>query len=149
MKSDVEYDNSQIIEEQPEVKEQGTRSGPPEEELSEENLDILRRLKELFKSKELLQAHNLCSYDHAKVESETFRVDSILKHIPMSDIGEMQQFIKAAAFLVGERIGVKARKIKENKKPFWQRRIEGDIKRLCKDISRIERWHQGKWKCGN
>ena len=38
--------------------------------------------------------------------------------------------------------------IKPQQEPFWKRRIESDIARLRKDLSRLDDWFKGKWKAG-
>ena len=37
-------------------------------------------------------------------------------------------------------------KKREEKEPYWKRRIEGDVKRLRRDLGKIEAWFKGKWK---
>ena len=39
---------------------------------------------------------------------------------------------------IAEKMGLKKIEIKEEKEPWWKRRIEGDIKRLKKDICKLE-----------
>ena len=36
--------------------------------------------------------------------------------------------------------------VKPQQEPFSKRRIESDITRLKKDLSRLDDWFQGKWK---
>ena len=45
---------------------------------------------------------------------------------------------------IAEKMGLKKIEIKEKKEPWWKRRIEGDIKRLKKDICKLERKSKGE-----
>ena len=56
--------------------------------------------------------------------------------------------MQAASVLVCEQLRVKERKKREEKEPYWKRHIEGDVKRLRRDLSKIEAWFKGKWKNG-
>ena len=35
---------------------------------------------------------------------------------------------------------------KTKKEPWWKRRLEGDISKLRKDLSKISSWFRGEWK---
>ena len=43
---------------------------------------------------------------------------------------------------------MKERKKREEKEPYWKRRIGGDVKRLRRDLGKIEAWFKGKLKNG-
>lgn len=68
----------------------------------------------------------------------TRKVDGILKYILTRDIMESRDLIRSASVLVGETVGWKVNKEKVRKEPWWKHRIEGDIKALLKDLSRLE-----------
>lgn len=51
---------------------------------------------------------------------------------------ESRDLIRSASVLVGETVGWKVNKEKVRKEPWWKHRIEGDIKALLKDLSRLE-----------
>ena len=59
-------------------------------------------------------------------------------------ITDIRNVICAATVIVGERLGVKAKEKKVKQALWLKRRIEGDIKILRKDLSRIEAWNKGK-----
>ena len=42
--------------------------------------------------------------------------------------------------IAGEEAGMKKSNAKDNKEPFWKRKIVRDISRLRKDLSKIEAW---------
>ena len=67
----------------------------------------------------------------------------MLDHITTTNITDIRNVICAAAVIVGERLGVKQKEKKEKQDPWWKRRIEGDIKILRKDLSKIESWNKG------
>ena len=61
-----------------------------------------------------------------------------------NNLDEQRDWNPAGASLVAEKLGVKI-KPRVEKEPYWKRRIENDITRLRKDLSRIEDWFKGRW----
>ena len=53
--------------------------------------------------------------------------------------------IKAGGTIVCVRMGIR-KSVKSQQEQFWKRRIESDITRLRKDLSRLDDWFKGKWK---
>ena len=84
-------------------------------------------------SREKKEAQNLRNVDRAGVRKETTKVNTILKYIPVGNITEIRNVVQAASALVCEQLGVKERKKREEKEPYWKRRIEGDVKRLRRE----------------
>ena len=59
-------------------------------------------------------------------------------------ITETNNLINAASIYVARELGLKQTTQKESRMPLWQRRIEGDIKRIRKDINMLERVKRGE-----
>ena len=53
--------------------------------------------------------------------------------------------IKAGGTIVCVRMGIR-KSVNSQQEQFWKRRIESDITRLRKDLSRLDDWFKGKWK---
>ena len=70
----------------------------------------------------------------------------MVKYIQIRNITDARDVIQAAAILVGKILNLKEPNRKIEKEPFWKRRIDDDIKRLRKDLSRIDAWFKGKWR---
>ena len=68
-----------------------------------------------------------------------------MSSITLNDISHFKNLIKASAISVCERMGIR-KSVKSQQEPFWKRRIECDIARLRKDLSRQDDWLKGKWK---
>ena len=121
-------------------------------EVSEENIPdeeqraLVGKLKEILNREDKGMIHNLKYIDGAQLRRETTKVNAILEYIKIKDLTEMRNLAQAAAILVGELIGINKKKAKPRKEPFWKRRINDDIQKLRKDISRIEEWFKGRWK---
>ena len=64
--------------------------------------------------------------------------------IETNNLDELRDLMHAGESLVAEILGVR-NKPKVEKEPYWKRRIENDIRRLRKDLSRIEDWFKGCW----
>ena len=68
-----------------------------------------------------------------------------MSSITLNDISDFKNLIKAGAIIACEKMGI-IKSVKPQQEPFWKRRIESDIARLRKDLSRQNDWLQGKWK---
>ena len=78
-------------------------------------------------------------------KQETEEVTKSISSITLNDISDFKNLIKAGAISVCEKMGI-IKSVKPQQEPFWKRRIESDIARLRKDLSRQNDWLQGKWK---
>jgi hypothetical protein len=114
--------------------------------LSEEESAILKRLTEIFSKEDKGKIYNLKNCDYSKVKKETARVNNILRHVPVNNITEVRNLLQAGAVLVGELLEIRESRPREHKEPFWKRRVQQDVKRLRKDLGRVESWFKGKWK---
>ena len=115
-------------------------------ELEDEEMEILNRLTEMVVCEETRDPINLRYVDRKKLQSETKKVNNVLRYVTTDNITEVRDLICSAATLVGERVGAKRRERKKSEEPWWKRRIEGDIKSLRKHVAQIESWSNGKWK---
>ena len=61
-----------------------------------------------------------------------------------NSITETNSLIVAASVWVAEQIGLKEIEYRKKNEPKWKRRIEGDIKRLRKDVNILERELKGE-----
>ena len=60
------------------------------------------------------------------------------------NLDEIRNLMHAGASIVAKKLGVKD-KPRVEKGSYWKRRIENDITRLRKDLSRTEDWFKGSW----
>ena len=114
-------------------------------EVSEEEI-LLSRLKEILARQEKGKIYNCKNVDQAKLKKETAKVNKIMKDIIHTNITDTRNIVQAGAVLVGELVEAKDPAPSKEKIPYWKRRIENDLSRLRKDLSRIEAWFKGKWK---
>ena len=117
-------------------------------ELDDENKMLLTRLREILRQDNKGKIYNLRYIDRGRVKRETLKINGLLKYVKIRNITDLRNLIQAAAILVGEGVDAKEPKKKVEKEPYWKRRISSDIKRLRKDLSRIESWFKGEWKNG-
>ena len=61
-----------------------------------------------------------------------------------NNLEELRDLIHAGASLVAEKLGMN-NKPRVEKETYWKRRIENDITRLGKDLTRIEDWFKERW----
>ena len=77
--------------------------------------------------------------DRRKLNHITKKVDCVL-YVITDSTSDTNKLIKAAAVHIGEQMGFKRKPVGKKSEPWWKRRIEGDIKRLKKDVSILERY---------
>ena len=75
---------------------------------------------------------------------QTDRVNEAMKYLKSKSIKETNNLIKAASVWVAERIRLKKAEHRKKNEPRWKRRIEGDIKRLRKEVNFLEREVKGE-----
>ena len=110
--------------------------------LTEQENAIVSRIKEVLMQGNIRSVKSLRNTNKLELKSETAKVSGVLKHIETKNITETRDLLKAAAC---ERLGVKNTTKTGGGRPWWMRRIEGDISRLRKDLSRLDAWSKGLW----
>ena len=113
--------------------------------LTEEENAIVSRIKEIRMQGNIRTVKSLRNINKLELRSETAKVNGALKHIETKNITETRDLLKAAAVVICERLGVKDTTVTRGERPWWMRRIEGDISRLRKDLSRLDAWSKGLW----
>ena len=120
------------------------------EQATEEEKEMTRRKVELMNNTEEEVACDFKKVDKSRVDEQTRRVNSVLKHIDTKSLFEPNKLLKAVSIYVAERLGIKNKRgLKRNNEPWWKRRIDNDINRLRKDSS-IRKEEKGRaekrWK---
>ena len=82
--------------------------------------------------------------DRKKLSDETQKVNEVIKHIVTVSITHTNNLIKAASRWVAKQLGLSAVKQRKKHISWWQRRIEGDIRNLGKDVNILEREKRGE-----
>ena len=112
-------------------------------DISEEDRRLISEILELSKSGENNPV-NFKKANRRQVEEITNRINKVIDKIPTRTITETNNLINAASMYVAKELGLKQTTQKQSKMPWWQRRIEGDIKRIRKDINLLEREKRGE-----
>ena len=79
-----------------------------------------------------------------QLEEITNKVNKVIDKKTTRTITETNNLINAASIYVAKKLGLKQNTEKQSKIPWWQRRIERDIKRIRKDINMLERIKRGE-----
>ena len=112
-------------------------------DIPEEDRRIISEILELSKSGENNPV-NFKKANQRQVEEITNRINKVIDKIPTRTTTETNNLINAASMYVAKELGLKQTTQKQIKMPWWQRRIEGDIKRIRKDINLLEREKRGE-----
>ena len=78
------------------------------------------------------------------LKAQIDRVNEVVKYLDSNSITETNILTVAESIWVAEQKGLKKIEYRKKNEPRWKRRIEGDIKRLRKDVSILERELKGK-----
>ena len=105
--------------------------------------DVRKRLKLLLKNPKNDPIPSLRSANAFRLKQEIEEVTKAMSSIALNDISDFKNLIKAGAISVCEKMGI-IKSVKPQQEPFWKRRIESDIARLRKDLSRQDDWLKGK-----
>ena len=100
-------------------------------DISEEARGIISEILELSKSGENNPV-NFKKANQRQVEEITNRINQVIDKILTRTITETNNLINAASMDVAKELGLRRTTQKQSKMPWWQRRIERDIKGLGK-----------------
>ena len=122
-------------------------------EFTEEEVGIKERIEEILSSRKRSsqewKVSALRQVPRSKLIGTSKVVGKTLGKISTSNLTETNDLVFAGAVVVAERLGVKLSQSKHRPKdniPWWKRRLEGQIKELRKDLSRIEQMNKGAMK---
>ena len=115
-----------------------------EVEITPEELQIIEEVKELLTEEEDDKYIMFKKVNRKKLRDKTQEVNGAIKHIVTVSITHTNNLIKAASCWVANQLGLSTVKQRKRHIPWWQRRIEGDIKNLRKDVNILEREKRGE-----
>ena len=112
--------------------------------LSESQRVIVENLRKIYVEKKTGEGISFKKVDKNKLKREMNRVNQVIRHIETKNITEANELIRAATVWVAEQLGLKKTEFRAKKDSWWKRRIEGDIKRIRKDVNILERDLRGE-----
>ena len=104
---------------------------------NESENDITKRLKLLLKNPKNDPIPSLQSANAIRLKQEKVEVNKVMSSISLNDLSDFKNLVKAGATIVCERMGIE-KSVKPQQEPFWERRIDSNIARLRKDLSRLD-----------
>ena len=104
---------------------------------SKSESDITKRLKLLLKNPKNDPIPSLQSANAIRLKQEKVEVNKVMSSISLNDLSDFKNLVKAGATIVCERMGIE-KSVKPQQEPFWERRIDSNIARLRKDLSRLD-----------
>ena len=67
----------------------------------------------------------------------------MLKKITLNNITALNKVIYCSGIIASDSLGVKSTKGKQKNYPMWKKRLENQVKDLCKDIDRVMELSKG------
>ena len=117
--------------------------------VSEDQQEILTILKKKLEDVGQLKPVNLRNIDRRSLKEKTKRVNEVIGKLESETITDTNNLILAGANAVADLIQTKVRKGKNEKVPWWKRRIQSQIDSLRKDISKLDQWNRNKLRKEN
>ena len=115
-----------------------------ESESSEERKSLLQELAEEVTKEEA--PLNLRNVDRGRLKEAVRKINDLLTDIPTANLTETNKLLLAAARLAGKKVGAKKRETTSMAEPWWKRRLNGQIAKLRKDLSRLDKWKSNQLK---
>ena len=116
-----------------------------EETVNDEEEEILNLIKEKMENPSSLESIKVRAMDRKKVKEKLEIVNKVIDKVISKDITDTNPIILAAANVVADLVGMKKGK-KKNETPMWKKRLLRQIAEIRKDVSRLEKWKEGKLK---
>ena len=115
--------------------------------LSKDERGALELLRKVMVDGKWEKAPNMRAVPRKKLMREVEMVDGLMHNVLRvgMDVTEVNRLLYAGGIVVARRLGLKFEEGKkaEQRKPFWQRRIEGSIETWRKDLSQVEEIRKG------
>ena len=115
------------------------------ETVTDEEKEIPNLIKGKMENPSSLESVNLRAMDRKKVKEKLEIVNEVIDKVKSTDITDTNWIILAAANVVADLVGMKEGK-KKNETPMWKKRLLRQIAEIRKDVSRLEKWKEGKLK---
>ena len=113
-------------------------------EATQDEREIIERIKEIIRTGKTSEGLMFKKIDRKTIKNKTEKVNSAIRFLKTSNITQTNNLIRAASVWVAEELGLKKIAHKKKGEPWWKRRVEGDIKRLKRDITLLERHRNGE-----
>ena len=115
-----------------------------ESESSEERKSLLQELAEEVTKEEA--PLNLRNVDRGRLKEAVRKINDLLTDIPTANLTETNKLLLAAARLAGKKVGAKKRETTSMAEPWRKRRLNGQIAKLRRDLSRLDKWKSNQLK---
>ena len=114
--------------------------------LGEEDIAIQRMLQEELTKEVIEDPISLRFYDRKRLKTTTAKVDRLIPYLAPQNLLHCNRILKASACVVMRLLGVVKKKPKKKQDPWWKKRLNGQIKTLRKDLSKLESLKTNKLK---
>ena len=111
--------------------------------------EILRKVLNEIRHNPEKNPPNLGYNDRKEVKNATVKVNKVIALIETSSITETNILMRAAANVVAELVGYKVKERKENRTPYWRRRIVEKQNMLRKELGQLNRMKRNELKNEN
>ena len=115
-------------------------------DLKEEQKEIVNEIEKIIEKGEFGGMKPFKNIDQVKLNKITQKVNEVLVCIETKNITETNNLVRAVETYVAKEMGLKEKRKKEKKDPWWKRRIQNDIAKLRKEISIMDRYRKGELK---
>ena len=99
----------------------------------------MEKLVEELSKESIEQPPNQRWIDRRRLKCASEKVDRVLQHVTlgMETLKQLNNILKAVGNVVAGLVGGRKKRADKKREPWWKRRIQGKIKELRKDLSRL------------
>ena len=115
-----------------------------ESESSEERRNLLQELAEEVTKEEAPM--NLRNVERGSLKEAVKKINDLLTDIPTANLTETNKLLLAATRLAEKKVGAKKRETRSMVEPWWKRKLNGQIAKLRKDLSWLNKWKSNQLK---
>ena len=77
------------------------------------------------------------SVDKKRLSGKSTKIDAMFKKITLNNLTALNKVTYCGGIITSKLLGVKNSKGKQKNYPMWKKRLENQIKDLCKDLDRV------------
>ncbi|MEM7264394.1 MAG: reverse transcriptase domain-containing protein [Pseudomonadota bacterium] len=117
------------------------KMGDEVRQLTGDEQNALSLLREIFSNEVTTEVPSLKTQDGRRISQEVKLVNGLMHNLIRDGmtVTEVNRLLYAGSYVVAARLGMlNKKKAGDKKKPWWQRRLEGNIEEWRKDLSRID-----------
>ncbi|XP_063610625.1 uncharacterized protein LOC134784476 [Penaeus indicus] len=139
-RSNVEVDNEETVDVEvaSEAPTENVEERMRADGLGDKKSGIMRMLQEELSKKVIEDPISLRFYDRKSLKTATAKVYRTVRYLDLQDPLQSNRILKASTCVVMRLLGIVKKQLKKTQEPWWKKRLNGQIRTLRQDLSKLE-----------